>query len=114
MSSSPNYHPEPYWSKVAKRIKERQGADVIAGDDEPYYRYKRERFLQMLSSVEFNGHSVLEIGHGPGGNLRYIADRFSPSKLMGVDISSDMVELARANYNTSGFQTTEPSSLVES
>ena len=70
---------------------------MIAGDDEPYYRYKRERFLQMLSSVEFNGHSVLEIGHGPGGNLRYIADRFSPSKLMGVDISSDMVELARAN-----------------
>ena len=42
------YHPEPYWSDVAKRIKARKGKNVIAGDDEPYYRYKRERFLDLL------------------------------------------------------------------
>ena len=90
----PTYHPEPYWSEVANRIKQRGGANVIAGDDEPYYRYKRQRFLAMLSSVEFSGQSVLEIGHGPGGNLHYINQQFNPSRLSGVDISQDMVDLA--------------------
>jgi SAM-dependent methyltransferase len=90
-----SYHPEPYWSTVAKRIRQRGGANVIAGDDEPYYRYKRERFLEMLAQVGFNGKSVLEIGHGPGGNLRFIHDNFEPSRLLGVDISEEMVALAR-------------------
>ncbi len=96
-----NYHPEPYWSKVAKRIKDRQGQNVIAGDDEPYYRYKRERFLEMLSAVDFNGKSVLEIGHGPGGNLKHIAENYQPSQLNGVDISADMVALAGSSLPAS-------------
>ncbi|PPK87883.1 methyltransferase family protein [Neolewinella xylanilytica] len=90
------YHPEPYWSTVAQRIGSRSGKNVIAGDDEPYYRYKRERFLEMLSTVDFNGKSVLEIGHGPGGNLKFIHDNFTPSSLAGVDISADMVRLAKS------------------
>lgn len=61
-----NYHPEPYWSEVAQKIKTREGVNVIAGDDEPYYRYKRKRFLKLLNSVDFAGKSVLEIGSGPG------------------------------------------------
>jgi ubiquinone/menaquinone biosynthesis C-methylase UbiE len=88
------YHPEPYWSKVAQRINARQGTNVIAGDDEPYYRYKRDRFLEMLATLPFDGQSVLEIGHGPGGNLLHIDHHFRPSQLQGVDISADMVRLA--------------------
>ncbi len=91
-----NYHPEPYWSEVAKRIRERHGQNVIAGDDEPYYRYKRKRFLEMLDSLDVKDKSVLEIGHGPGGNLRFIYEK-RPSRLEGVDISSDMVEMATKN-----------------
>ncbi|NJC25833.1 class I SAM-dependent methyltransferase [Neolewinella antarctica] len=89
-----DYHPEPYWTKVADRIDGRGGRNVIAGDDEPYYRYKRHRFLEMLSNVDFAGKSVLEIGHGPGGNLKYIYDNFKPKEIQGVDISTSMVELA--------------------
>ncbi len=70
---------------------------MIAGDDEPYYRYKRERFLEMLSTVDFAGKSVLEIGHGPGGNLKFILGTTPPPKrLMGVDISTEMGALARS------------------
>ena len=65
-----NYQPEPYWSEVANRIKSRKGESIIAGDDEPYYRYKRKKFLSMLNSVNFKEKSVLEIGCGPGGNFR--------------------------------------------
>src|SRR5690606_14447422 len=93
-----NYHPEPYWSEVAKRIKSRQGQNVIAGDDEPYYVYKRKRVLEMLRTVDFTGRSVLEIGSGTGGNLKEVW-KLSPAKLTGVDISADMIELARQHVN---------------
>ena len=90
------YHPEPYWSEVAERIKSRTGKNVIAGDDEPYYRYKRHKFLSLLRAVPFTGKSVLEIGCGPGGNLAEIW-KLQPARLEAVDISDNMVKLATAN-----------------
>ncbi|MCK5170950.1 MAG: class I SAM-dependent methyltransferase [Bacteroidales bacterium] len=89
-----DYHPEPYWSEVAKRIKSRKGENIIAGDDEPFYRYKRKKFLKMLNSIDFNGKSVLEIGCGPGGNLQVVWKE-SPLRLVGADISTEMIELSR-------------------
>jgi len=91
------YNPEDYWTEVGSRIQEReQGENVIAGDDEPYYRYKRNRFLELLSEVNFENQRVLEIGHGPGGNLQYILSlKSKPTKLAGCDISEQMIKLAR-------------------
>lgn len=89
------YHPEKYWTEVGNRIKQREnGKNVIAGDDEPYYRYKRKRFLDLLHSVNISGKSVLEIGCGPGGNILELLAK-KPSKLVGVDISAEMVSLAK-------------------
>ena len=96
MAKKPSYHPEHYWSEVAKRINSREGRNVVAGDDEPFYRYKRVRFLEMLKAVSFKNKSVLEIGNGPGGNLKEIS-KLKPSRLVGADISADMIEIARAN-----------------
>ncbi len=90
------YHPEEYWTEVGERIASRNDENVIAGDDEPYYRYKRKNFLKMLRSVDFNGKSVLEIGCGPGGNLIEVIVQ-KPASLAGADISQQMVELARKN-----------------
>lgn len=89
------YHPEPYWSEVAKRIKGRKGKNVIAGDDEPYYRYKRKRFLDLFHEIDFSEKTILEIGSGPGGNLKELLSK-SPTSLTGADISLDMVELAKS------------------
>lgn len=100
MSKKSSYHPESYWSDVAKRIKSREGRNVVAGDDEPFYRYKRERFIQMLKAIKFEGKSVLEIGNGPGGNLKEIS-KLGPKRLVGVDISEEMIKLARANNTNS-------------
>lgn len=96
MQQKQGYQPEEYWSEVAERIASREGSNVVAGDDEPYYRYKRERFLQMLHTVDFKGKSVLEIGCGPGGNLREVW-KHKPASLTGADISRQMTELAREN-----------------
>lgn len=98
--SADKYHPERYWSEVGARIKEREnGQNVIAGDDEPYYRYKRRRFLELLHEVTYTGKSVLEIGHGPGGNLLEVWSH-QPKRLHGVDISDQMVALARAKISS--------------
>jgi ubiquinone/menaquinone biosynthesis C-methylase UbiE len=92
---SEGYQPETYWSEVASRIADREdGKNVIAGDDEPYYRYKRERFLSLLKEVDFSGKKVLEIGSGPGGNLVEVL-KMGPQKLMGADVSAPMIELAK-------------------
>lgn len=89
------YHPQKYWTEVAKRIRQREnGKNVIAGDDEPYYRYKRKRFLDLFHSIDFSNKSVLEIGCGPGGNLLEVLAK-KPAKLIGVDISEEMVSLAK-------------------
>lgn len=89
------YNPESYWSEVGLRIETREVNDnVVAGDDEPYYRYKRERFLQLLKEIDFFQASVLEVGCGPGGNLKEIFV-LQPKKLVGADISSQMVKLAK-------------------
>ena len=89
-----NYHPEEYWSEVAGRIKSREGKNVIAGDDEPFYRYKRKQFLKLLNTVDFSRKSVLELGCGPGGNLQEVWEK-SPKRLAGADISEDMIRLSR-------------------
>ena len=89
------YHPEKYWTEVGARIESRDnGKNVIAGDDEPFYRYKRKRFLDLLHSVDVANKSVLEVGSGPGGNLLELSKK-DLSKLAGVDISDQMISLAR-------------------
>jgi len=90
-----NYHPESYWSDVANRMEMRdEEGEIIAGDDEPYYRYKRKKFLELLQAINFSGKKVLEVGSGPGGNLVEVS-KLNPSKLVGADISQKMVSLAK-------------------
>lgn len=48
----------------------------------------------MLNSVDVFNKSVLEIGCGPGGNLLELTIK-KPAKLAGVDISDEMVNLAK-------------------
>ena len=84
------YNPETYWDTVAENISSRSDLKIIAGDDEPYYRYKRRRFLELLGNLDFSNKVVLEIGSGPGGNLDFIYNK-GCKKITGVDVSSQMV-----------------------
>ena len=95
--ASQEYHPEIYWSDVAKRTSQRKDG-IIAGDDEPFYRYKRLKFLQQLHQINFTDKKILEIGPGPGGNLSEIW-KHNPLELVGADISSDMIDYARSHLS---------------
>ena len=94
-----NYDPEVYWSRVAQAVAQR-GPNVVAGDDNPFYVYKRSKFLsQLLDTTDFRGRTVLELGCGPGGNLKHILLEHEPQHIIGVDIAQPMLELARRNLD---------------
>jgi ubiquinone/menaquinone biosynthesis C-methylase UbiE len=89
-----DYNPESYWNEVAQQIGNRSGDNIIAGDDDPYYRYKRKLFLRWLDEIDFINKSVLEIGSGPGGNLAYLSTK-DCKEITGADISSNMIAIAK-------------------
>jgi ubiquinone/menaquinone biosynthesis C-methylase UbiE len=100
---SESYHPENYWDNVAGEIASREDLTIIAGDDEPYYRYKRKRFLDLFRTLDFSGKSVLEIGSGPGGNLE-VVHAMGARMVAGADISSQMISVARHNLAGKNIQ----------
>lgn len=90
-----SYDIESYWSRVAGEIRKRGAGNYVAGDDDPYFRYKRAKFLSLfLATLDVAGRRVLELGCGPGGNLLELARR-GPASLVGIDISASMLDLAR-------------------
>jgi len=97
------YNREAYWDKVAREIGSREEVKTIAGDDEPYYRYKRALFLKLFDTIDFRNRSVLEIGSGPGGNLDYLTKK-NCSKIAGVDISPEMVKLSSKLLHGKGIE----------
>ncbi|HEX2630295.1 MAG TPA: class I SAM-dependent methyltransferase [Chitinophagaceae bacterium] len=104
------YDPQHYWDDVAQHIGSRDDNNIIAGDDEPYYRYKRKMFLKLLDRIDFTNKKVLEVGPGPGGNLHYLLQK-NCKEIAGADISEQMIELAKKNlqeptiaiHKTDGF-----------
>lgn len=93
LMSSEKYNPENYWDTVAQRITWREKDKMIAGDNEPYYSYKQNKFLRIFNSITFEGKRVLEIGSGPGGNLLEVFNH-RPAELYGTDISAKMIALS--------------------
>ena len=88
------YDPRTYWSGVAERVAQRDDGSPLAGDDTPFQRYKRQRFIdRLLKGTDFAGRSVLEVGCGPGGNLIEVA-ALGAERVVGCDIAPPMVELA--------------------
>jgi ubiquinone/menaquinone biosynthesis C-methylase UbiE len=97
------YNPETYWSRVGQEIEKRGQGNFIAGDDNPYYRYKRSKFLKrFLDTIDFKSKVILEVGFGPGGNLRHIATHHKPTILLGVDVAPKMYDLATRNLKAFG------------
>jgi ubiquinone/menaquinone biosynthesis C-methylase UbiE len=61
-----------------------------------FFRAERLRFMRELGKFKPSG-SLLDIGCGPGYLLNAIAKRYPALSLSGLDISQDMLDLARIN-----------------
>jgi SAM-dependent methyltransferase len=100
-----DYKADEHWSEVADKASRRgRRGRLVAGDDAPYYRYKRRLFVEkFLAQIPTGGTSVLEVGCGPGGNLAELLER-QPRRLVGCDVAPGMVETARETYGARGVE----------
>ena len=100
-----DYDASEHWSEVAAKAGDRDiDGRLVAGDDAPYYRYKRQLFLdKFLSQIPIEGNAVLEVGCGPGGNLAEMLPRH-PQRLVGCDVAPAMVDAARREQPADGAE----------
>ena len=91
------YEMERHWSGVGERVRDRPSGNLLAGDVAPYYEYKAALFRELFDpKIEVEGLSVLDVGCGPGGRLRWMMEQH-PRRVVGCDQSSEMVNLAKHN-----------------
>ena len=89
------YDPENYWTRIAGEVERRPAGNMLAGNSDPFYAYQRKKMLRrFLDKADVTGRTVLEVGCGPGGNLLHLQRR-NPSRTIGVDVSSRMLDIAR-------------------
>lgn len=67
-----------------------------------YFLLGRDTLLERLDPPD--GGSVLEVGCGTGRNLIQAARRYPRAKFYGLDISTMMLESARANIDRAGLK----------
>ena len=58
----------------------------------------------LLSGVEFEGRTVVDIGSGAGGVPILLADRYGAARVIGLDVEATMVAHARAKVERAGLQ----------
>jgi len=81
------------WNKVAKIYQDKfMNLDL--------YNDSYDTFLDLISNTS---SSVLEIGCGPGNITKYLLTKKADLKITGIDISENMIELAKKNNPTSEF-----------
>lgn len=82
------------WNKVAKIYQDKfMNLDL--------YNDTYDIFLDLI--IETNA-SVLEIGCGPGNISKYLSAKKTSLKIKGIDISENMIELARKNNPLAEFE----------
>ena len=91
-----------YWEDRAKNIKEHNGEEFYTITEIPFYVYRRERILNVLDKVDLKGKRILDLGCGDGYYSIYLNKR--GADVVGVDLSSNMVKLAKKNAKKNGLE----------
>lgn len=72
-------------------------------DGEFYDKHARPQLdagKKHLDKISFEGRSVIDIGCGSGAITALIADRYPHVKVVGSDVSGDMIKAARKNHGS--------------
>jgi len=67
-----------------------------------HYWLLNRPFIQMVSKLEICNKKVLDIGTGPGWNSIGIAKRHPDYKITAIDLSPDMIAIAKKNAEDEG------------
>ena len=64
------------------------------------FLFGRHWLIDWLPFERLSCFTLLEIGCGTGHNLKYLAERFPKSRLVGMDASADMLYVAQNKFKT--------------
>jgi ubiquinone/menaquinone biosynthesis C-methylase UbiE len=70
--------------------------------DEPF-RYPLQLYDHVVSRLKLTGKDVVDVGCGRGGGAAFLATRYKPASLIGIDLSPVAVARCRAAYQASGL-----------
>ena len=83
-----------------------------------YYENYRNEYKQLFKSEKFffeeflnNAKSVIDIGCASGGMYQIINEKFTNVKYKGLDISKNLINIARTNYPRGDFELADGTSL---
>ena len=82
------------WNKVAKLYQEKF-MDLDLYDD---------TYDTFCEEVNIENSTILEIGCGPGNITKYLLNKRPDFRIEGIDISPNMIELAKTNNPTADFK----------
>ncbi len=72
-----------------------------------YKRFEKERTqpsVDLISRIDINPKSVLDIGCGPGNSTNRLYEHFPSAEILGIDSSENMLETARESYPQLKFE----------
>jgi ubiquinone/menaquinone biosynthesis C-methylase UbiE len=71
--------------------------------EEEQDRYQLQMYHHLAVAVPWEGRDALEVGSGRGGGAGYIARRFQPRSLVGLDLSRKAVDFCSSHYHRPGL-----------
>src|SRR5215472_10993452 len=67
----------------------------ISGEDKNYFARCRVEWLRQLLNGELSAPATLEFGCGAGSNIPFLVDALGARSVLGLDISTRSLEVAR-------------------
>jgi SAM-dependent methyltransferase len=78
---------------------------AATGESREYYALKRiDWTAQCVAQLEVSVNRVLDYGCGDGANIPMLAARFQADHVLGVDVSSESIAIARQSHGSPGRQ----------
>jgi len=95
-----------YFDRVAREFDGHYAAEkpnlFTAVVDRIFRQGMVQRFGYLMNEVDWTGHSVLDVGCGPGRYMQAILKK-GASHITGIDFAAAMIELARQNLRSWGI-----------
>jgi len=77
---------------------------AVTGEGREFYAQRRiDWTAQCIARLKVPAQRILDYGCGDGANVPMLAARFQPDQVLGVDISSASIAVARQSYAATGL-----------